>query len=284
MSLTARDRKVVMVIVPVLLVAAYWFLLLSPKWDEAAAAGEELTKQEQRRDAALVKLRGLEASRQSFAADYASVVRLGKAVPTSTDMASLMVQLDRAAGGAGVDFSSVKAGERQTGASASAGPSGGGAGKGSATSTSTSSSAGGGQGGGVPVGGGGGAPGSTSPGSAPTPALGLDTVPLQFMFRGSYFRLADLLHEAKRFVYLADDDSVQVRGRLVTIDGFKLTIEQDKPGITAEITSTVYLSPEAQGPTAGASPQGPATQPAGASSESSTGSSAGSTSTAAANP
>ena len=46
MSLTDRDRKVVMVVVPLLALLAYWFLLLSPQRQKAATAGTELSKQQ----------------------------------------------------------------------------------------------------------------------------------------------------------------------------------------------------------------------------------------------
>ena len=40
MSLSDRDRKIALAIVPILLVVAYWFLLLAPK-REAATTGVE---------------------------------------------------------------------------------------------------------------------------------------------------------------------------------------------------------------------------------------------------
>ncbi len=40
MSLSDRDRKIVLALVPIVLLAAFWFLLLSPKREEAASAGQ----------------------------------------------------------------------------------------------------------------------------------------------------------------------------------------------------------------------------------------------------
>ncbi len=86
---------------------------------------------------------------------------------------------------------------------------------------------------------------------------GLDSVPLEFAFSGSFFDLADFFHRMKRFVRVANKD-IRVQGRLMTID--RLSFKSDQfPVITAEVTSTVYLSPKSQGATAGATPQGPAT-------------------------
>jgi len=106
----------------------------------------------------------------------------------------------------------------------------------------------------VPVGGGAAAPAA---GGAPAPAApGLDSVPLDFTFRGRFFDLADFFHRLKRFVHLADGDVV-VRGRLMTIDSIKMTVGQ-KGRIDASIKATVYLAPQAEGVTAGAGPAGPA--------------------------
>ena len=48
-------------------------------------------------------------------------------------------------------------------------------------------------------------------------------------------------------------------GRLITVEGVKFSSDpQLFPRVKAEMTATVYLSPKAQGTTAGATPQGPA--------------------------
>jgi hypothetical protein len=58
-------------------------------------------------------------------------------------------------------------------------------------------------------------------------------------------------------------NDVVVNGRLVTIEGVKYTSDPELfPRLRAEITATVYLSPKAEGATAGATPQGPTTTPA----------------------
>ena len=56
MTLTDRDKKVLIFVMPVIAVVAYWFLLLSPKREEASRAAEEVVAQQQRRDAAQAKL------------------------------------------------------------------------------------------------------------------------------------------------------------------------------------------------------------------------------------
>ena len=296
MTLTDRDRKIALVIIPIAVLAAYWFLLLSPKREEASKAGQALQKQEKQRDEAQQKAQSLESAKSTFSTDYATMVRLGKAVPTNVDMPSLIVQLDAAARGTGIRFQKVATGERSTTAtpappSSGSGGNGGNAAAGGApagtpggkavenanntkaagdkdaasksgvdATTSTSSKKGG-----VPVGGGSSASGAAGAAGASCEP-GLECVPLDFEFEGSFFDLADFFHKLKRFVKVAND-RVNVGGRLMSVDSFKFTTENETfPKLKAEVTATVYLSPKKEGATAGASPQGPSsTTPAGGS-------------------
>src|SRR4051794_36563021 len=119
MSITDRDRKILLALIPIVAIVGYWFLLLAPKHKEASKVKDELSQAEQVRDTAQQKASQLSGAKRSFSADYATVIRLGKSIPASVDMPSLMVQLDRAARGTGIKFTDVKTGDR-TGAGASA--------------------------------------------------------------------------------------------------------------------------------------------------------------------
>ena len=294
MSLSDRDRKVVLVIIPILMVVGYWFLLLAPKRDAAAQASKDLTEQTERRDSARAQAKLAQGAETNFAADYAEVVRLGKAIPSGVDMPSLIVQLDRAAEGTDIHFTRIATGERDATATAAtpspapADSSGGttpvdaggapaqsapGSAAESANNTAqdaaqrsdaatqsgvdssdTQTSTSTGSGG-LPVGGGATTPGAQ--GASASPA-GLETVPLELEFVGNFFNLADFFHDVKRFVRVANQDVI-VSGRLITIEGVKFSSDtQLFPKISAEIEATVYLSPKTQGVTAGATPQGPA--------------------------
>ena len=113
MSLTARDRKILMLLVPVAIIAAYWFLMLAPKREEATLVQDELTQAQAERDTAVSRLAQLTVAKKSFADDFATVIYLGKSVPSNVDMPSLLVQLDRAARGTGIRFTSVTTGDRE---------------------------------------------------------------------------------------------------------------------------------------------------------------------------
>jgi hypothetical protein len=316
-SLSARDKKLLLAIVPVVVLFGYWFLLLAPKRQEGRTLAAEVSKQEQKRDELNAEVQRLNTARKSFSTDYATVVRLGKAIPNTVDMPSLIVQLQKAASGTGINFDRIHAGPRVSASqpassSSSSGSTGSSAGAKNAGTASGSGgspppSAAGGQKAGTGFGRAteqanetkqsqdkqaqdinkGGAPGSpngpsqgsgpsTSKGATPgqggatgqsTPsAPGLDTVPLEFTFRGSFFDLSDFFHRLKRFVHVAND-RIAVSGRLMTVDGFELK-NRAFPRLEATVTATVYLSPKQEGTTGGATPGGPAPGGAGQSSAS----------------
>jgi hypothetical protein len=264
-NVTERDRKILMLLVPVVLVAAYWFLLLAPKREESAAVQEKLAQAQSEQQAAEAQAASVSGAKQSFAADYTTVVRLGKAVPSSVDMPSLLVQLDRAARGTGIDFDKIATGERTAAPAAQPqGSNGGGKAEsgpgkaGQAAQDGANKAAGTGT---LPAQNGAGGSPPAAGGSAQG-APGLETVPLDFTFQGTFFDLADFFHRMKRFVRVANDD-ILVRGRLMTIDSFNWKADPQRwPKLTAEVHATVYLAPKAEGVSAGATPAGPGPAPA----------------------
>jgi hypothetical protein len=316
-SLTDRDRKIVLALLPLLLIGVYWFLILAPKRKEATKLSTQVTKAQQARDAAVSQANSLEQAKANFASQYSEMVRLGKAIPTQVDMPSLIVQLDSAAHGTGIQFGDIKVGARVAAVPVAAPTTGTGttpppvaaggaqaqttfgkaaesannaAAQGNAqaiqqsglsaddASTSTAGKTG------LPIGG-----GSTvtpTPIVAGQPVPGLDTVPLTFTFGGKFNNLSDFFHRLKRFVHIANN-KISVQGRLITIDSLKFTSSATNfPNLEADVSATVYLSPKDGGTTAGATAQGPATTTPGATTSSSAPSSSStpSAATAAATP
>jgi Tfp pilus assembly protein PilO len=90
-------------------VAAAWTLVIAPQRQDAARLGVEVRQAaDQLRDAN--ERAGTAAqARATYARDYATVARLGKAVPITTDVPSLVIQLETAARRAKVDFRSITA-------------------------------------------------------------------------------------------------------------------------------------------------------------------------------
>jgi hypothetical protein len=263
-SITDRDKKILMLLVPLALIGAYWFLVFAPKREESAAITAQLSQAQTEQQSAESQAASVSGAKQNFNADYTTVIRLGKAVPTTVDMPSLLVQLDRAARGTGIDFDKVSTGERQaapaaapTGAPGAPAQSGPGKAKQAAQGAANQASNTGTLNGGQPA-----AAGSTGAAGTSPGAPGLESIALDFTFHGTFFDLADFFHRMKRFVRVVNDDIV-VRGRLMTIDSFNWKAEPDKwPFLTAEVHTSVYLAPKAEGVSAGASPQGPGATPA----------------------
>jgi Tfp pilus assembly protein PilO len=276
--ITDRDRRIISIIVPLLLVAGYWFLVLAPKRVESEKVGAQLTKAQASRDEAEAQVAQLQAAKASFTSDYATVLRLGKAVPTTVDMPSLLVQLDSAAKGTGVVIGDFKPGTPSTGngaggASGSTPPGGGNnpaapgappaqgfpAKQAQHAGQAVTQANGANQAHADAANGQQGAP-SSSP-SVP----GLESVPITFTMTGSYFNLADFFHRLKRFVQVVNNQIV-VNGRLLTIDSFSFSQGDAKntSQLKANVSATVYLTPPDQGPTAGATSQGPSGAQAGA--------------------
>ena len=262
MSITERDKKILMLLVPIALIAAYWFLILSPKKEESAAIQDQLSQAQTEQQSAESAAAAVSGAKSNFAADYTTVIRLGKAVPSTVDMPSLLMQLDRAARGTDISFDKIQTGERAA-APTPAAPSSGSSSSGSAQSgpgqakqaaqgAANQASNTGTLNGAQPASG-----SSSSTGTTGAAAPGLESVGLDFTFNGTFFNLADFFHRMKRFVKVVNDDIV-VRGRLMTIDNFKWTAEPEKwPYLKAEVHATVYLAPKAEGVSAGATPQGP---------------------------
>src|SRR3954451_719567 len=204
-------------LVPLLLVAGYWFMVLAPKRSESQKMSQQLSQAAEARDSAQQQVTQLNGAKSTFPSDYATVVRLGKAVATTLDMTRLLVQLDRAARGTGIEIDDFKPGTAEV-ADASAAVSQ------STTSTPPADDSNPAAPGAAPAQGfpakqaqnaGQGvqsandknqanadktaATGAQAPaGGADTGAPGLVAVPLTFTTTGSYFGLADFLHRMKR--------------------------------------------------------------------------------------
>lgn len=272
--MTGRDRIFLLVVLGAAIIAGFWFGALAPKRNEATQLDAKVAAAEQRLQQATSALGQAEKAKQEYEADYATVARLGKAVPKDDNMPSLLYELQYAARGSRVDFRSVQiAGAAQaaapTPAATPAAKSGSGSSSdsGSASGSGSSSGSGGSSGTGT-------SSGSTAPAAATQAATaslppgasvgtaGFPTIPFQFTFRGSFFDMEHLLDAVQRFVSV-DGKDVRVSGRLLTIDGIALQ-PQTFPKVKASVSATAYLLPSDEGATAGATAQGPASASPGA--------------------
>lgn len=250
MKLTSTNRLILAMLAIAALAVAFWMLALGPKREEARELGakiEELSaslaQHEQEIAAAL-------AAREAFPADYQQLVVLGKAVPGDDDTASLLVQLNRIADGAGVTFrdlelrASAEAAPAPAPAPAPAAPvpadGSAGAVPVSASVSPTEAAA------------------STLPLGAAIGPAGLAVMPYTLTFDGSFFEIADFIEGLDELVETTNE-KVAVDGRLITIDSFSLAPDPDAgfPALEASFSVTTYLTPPDQGVTAGATPASP---------------------------
>lgn len=261
--MTTRDRTVLAVVAGVALLAVYWLLILSPKRDQVAKLDRAIGAEHQTLASAEAKLAPAEAARRGYARNYATVARLGQAVPAEENVPSLVYQLDTAASMSKVDFRNLQLTATPTAAAPAAPVS-----SPSASSSSSPSS-----------------PPSTSPGAgvAPTQAAtatlppgtevgpaGFPTMPFSLTFDGSFFHMAGFFRRLERFV-VTSGHAVRVGGRLLTLDGIAFSASRKGfPRVKATVAATAYLVPADQGASAGGAAASPAgTQPAVASGASS---------------
>ena len=233
--MTQTNRILLAVVLTAAATAAFWFLAYSPKRDEVAKVDAEVTAKRDELDRVRQDLANFTKAKTGYQTSYASVVRLGKAVPADDDVRSLVVQLDQAANDSGVDFRSIDVGK----GAVAARPAGT-----SPNATALASAA---------------ATAALPPGAAVGPA-GFPTMPFNFQFRGSFFRLSDFFSRLERFVS-ARNDQIAVTGRLLTVDS--ISLEPDSalgfPHIRAQVGATSFLVNPAEGLTGGATPTGPST-------------------------
>jgi hypothetical protein len=243
-----------MAVAAVGLLGAFWFLALAPKRDRASKLDTQLTSAKQTLSQAQQEKVQFTQAQAQFPALYASLGRLGKAVPADEDVPSLLVQLNHAAAKANVDFRSVELKldladqiSATTGAAATAGaaPATGATGAAGATGST-------------------GAAGATATASAPatgTAPTGADStgaatgtlepLPFQYTFKGDFFKLENLIRNVTRLVNKRNRH-LAISGRLVVIAGFALKRHE------VTILAASFLLPADQGLFAGASPAGPA--------------------------
>ena len=121
----SRTYRILIVAVVALAAAGgYWKLLLAPKRAQAGELEQKIAFQQAQLGQTQSLIATYKGARDDYKANYATVVRLGKAVPSDDDTRSLIVQLDAAARRSGVDFDTlnVNGGGTSTGADAPVAP------------------------------------------------------------------------------------------------------------------------------------------------------------------
>jgi Tfp pilus assembly protein PilO len=118
--MTARDRLVLIVLGTLAMRAAVYMLLVAPERKEASAVSSKVAAASAQLSSAEGAVASARGDQARYAAAYASIVRLGKAVPASEEVPALMYQLAQASDHKHVDFSSISTGATSTGSAAGA--------------------------------------------------------------------------------------------------------------------------------------------------------------------
>jgi hypothetical protein len=237
--MTRRDRLMVVGVLCAVTLAAGWFLVLGPRREQAANLAKQVAEQRQERDSALADVAAGITAKREFARYYATVARLGAAVPDDDNVPSLLLQVERAAQASKVDFRSLRVGQSSGTATPAPTPPADPAAP--ATQAAT----------------------ATLPPGAAVGLAGFPTMPFSFEFDGDFFHLSDFVGRLERFLVVRNR-SLAVSGRFMTIDGISLSAAgQGFPRIKASVAATTYLLPASEGLTDGATAAGPAAGNAG---------------------
>jgi Tfp pilus assembly protein PilO len=117
--MTTRDRLVLMGFATVAVLVAVWLLAVAPEREKASKLAAEVTSAQAQLTSAEGQLSSARGAQAQYTQAYASIVSLGKAVPASEEVPSLIYQLEQASNRKKVAFNSITS--SASGASASAG-------------------------------------------------------------------------------------------------------------------------------------------------------------------
>jgi hypothetical protein len=108
--MSGRDRIIAMVVGVLVIVAAGWVLLVSPERQKATKLNAQIASAQGEVSSAESQLSEARAAQAKYSDAYAAVVNLGKAVPPSQEVASLIYQLEGATTSKSVQFNSIVSG------------------------------------------------------------------------------------------------------------------------------------------------------------------------------
>jgi Tfp pilus assembly protein PilO len=207
----SRSIRILLVaVVAVVAVGGYWKLALAPKRAEVAKLDQEVATQEAQLAQTQSLIATYQGAQKDYKANYATMVRLGKAVPADDDMRSLMVQLDTSAKRSNIDFDTINLNAGGGGAGATAG--------------------------------------ATSPTPGAINAGAYSAMPFSFGFVGTFDTLGNFLSRLERFVSL-DGDKINVNGRLLRVESLSLQPgDTGWPSLGAKVGASAYIVPKAADP------------------------------------
>jgi Tfp pilus assembly protein PilO len=213
-----RTNKILIAVVALAAAgAAFWFLILSPKREEITTLDGAISAKQAEVAQAQAQLATYEQARSTYKRNYATLARLGKAVPADDDVRSLIIQIEATAEGTGVDFDQIELGSGLAGADSSSETS-----SGEAPTTEELASA---------------------PGSISVAGGALSAMPFSFTFTGGFFDLSTFFAKLEHFVKL-NNDKLDATGRLLRIETVSIgPATSGFPEMMAKVGAATYIVP-----------------------------------------
>jgi hypothetical protein len=227
--MTRTNKILLAAVVAAGAIAAFYFLALAPKREEIAKLDSDIAAKVAEVEQARATLVTYEQAKASYKKNYATLARLGKALPADDDVRSLLVQLEGAADRSGVDFSKIELGAAGTGAQ-------------SAQPAQADT---------APVQG----ELASAPGTVPVAGGVLSAMPFNFTFQGGFFDLSAFFGRLEHFVTV-NNKRLDATGRLLRLESVQITpAPSGFPDMQAQIAAATYLVPPVQGVPGSATPE-----------------------------
>lgn len=236
-----RDKIILSVVGGVIVVGGFWMLALSPKLKESKKLGADIAKKEKAIEQTKQDAEPVQHAKVNFSTTYATLAKLGKAVPVAgsvdDDVPSLLLQLNQGGKVTKTGFLSftvdTASSDAPAAAAAPAAPatpskqgSAGGGGENTATKTA-------------------GAAGSGSADAA-APAVTLNKVSYNYTYVGTLYDLENLMHYLTGMVAV-DGERMKISGRLLAIQSVHFTIlasSRTNPLMQTDIAIVSYAVPK----------------------------------------
>lgn len=245
----SSDRAILAGLIVVGLFAAFWFMALAPKREEAGELGDKVTQLQSDVSAQEQAAAAAQQAQSGYESNFSSLVVLGKAAPADGDTPSLLRQLVDISDKSNTNFGLLQLGTEpaeepvaaaetttdQNEAAAEEAP--------AEEETETPAAA-------VDTAAATEAAASSLPIGATVGSAGLARLAYDMTFQGDFFQVADLFRGIDGLVK-SQNASVDVTGRLITVNSFKMTKEEVGTPLEVELSMSSYVLPSSQGLTAG---------------------------------
>ncbi|MEH3053911.1 MAG: type II secretion system protein GspM [Patulibacter minatonensis] len=272
--MTRRDRLVLLAVLGVGVLIGFYMFVISPQQKAASDAKAQVQTARQQLDSARARVDSGQKAQAQYRRDRASIVKIGRVVPETDDIPTLLTQLETIGKKYHVYFIKYSIGSSTGGGSSSPSASSAPAATTPSAPSSSSSTVGGG-GKGTEVNGSTDATAPLYPPGSVEMTGGLGRTPISLGLKGTYFNLERYLRAVQRFAVLSQSGQSRTNGRLMVVDGFSyktgdLVFWYGSKGesrktdrfLVAELGASVYFAPPLEAPVASSAAPGGAVAPA----------------------